>query len=1457
MATSQLFALDNPVKKGRRGRMAEQVSLANPANAQEAGGYGGVDVAVSGGPAPEDISVTFTVTGKAVAGTDFYTGAWTGSTTIFAGTTSTRLSLEAINDDLVEGDEDVIVTITGATGLSGGTYDVDNTQSTQSLLIIDNDNVITAFSVTGSQAAEPSSPIQAKFALPGTLIATEDITITYTAAGTTAEPEDFAATSGTIVLPAGSNSVILTIPVIDDKIIEGNETVKITLTGASAATFNVRLSTSNSVNSSILDDDSELSISVGGTVNGVEFPNTPGRFTITLPAGVTTGNILTIRYTISGTATTGTDFTPPSSTYTAYIPKNRGSVNVAIPIINDNVIEDQENIMITLVSGSSVDLATFAISPTEGTTTVNIIDDDNIAANRQINAIMVADGSESAGDGSFKLALPGLYSFKQDMTVTYTVSGTAVPGADYTTLSGSATLVGGQNSVLVTVPVLNDALIEGDEMVIITPQPVTAGGDNFSAGKADTVMIIDDDDDNLIVGVDTSDRDAGEAGDTAAFRVKLPDGTAASAPVTVNYTIDGTATNGTDYVSLSGTVVIPVDSNGVSIPVNVLDDNLVEGIETLSITLMGVTSTLPFIIDTDADTASVNIHDDDNINMDIVVGTSIAAGAEPAIAAEFTVSLASGNNTSVPITVTFHTAGTATSGTDYTALSGTVTIPAGSSSAAVSVPVLDDNLIEGDETVILVLDGVTADLPFVVGAQKQDTVIINDDDNVNMNVVITATKDRGEEPNIPGEFTVSLASGKTTLVPITVAYTVSGTATAGADYTTLSGTVTIPANSSGITFPVPVLNDTIAETGETVIVRLSTVTATMPFVVGAPNTDTVTIVDDDTEQVIIQAGDADAAEPSNAGQFTVRIASGKPATADITVDLQITGTATNGTDYTSIPASILLPAGNSSVTIPVSVLDDNLVEGNETVAVKLTKLTSVLMLNIGGYDNDTVTIDDDDDANLKIEIVAAKNDAAEPGTDPGNEGEFTIRLESGKTPVQNITVDYTIGGSATNGTDYETITASAVIPAGSSSVTIPITVIDDPKPEGVESIMLTMTRVTGGGRPFTIGTEALATVNILDNDTVLTAAWMSASHDRATVSAGDRITYVIHISNGTDTNYSSIVVKNRIPEYTTFVQAEGGIQPDASGLLTWVIPEIAAGATITRELQVRVADDLTGADTIINNATIDFNDAVGEQPVRPADPLDPNQPDLTAGPNDPASAIPVNKSGGFVTWKTVKTQNNTSVVKSGEELLYRIYIRNTGGVQLAGVTIIDTIPANTRYVSNATSGTYNQASNTISWTRPTIGVGVKDSVSFIVRVVDDVTGVTQIENQATVSTTDSTALTSPCEPGTAGCSGVAGFTIMPVEQGPIAGAELTFPNVFTPNGDGLNEYFKVGALETYTGGAELYIYNRWGNQVYASKDYKNDWNGNGLNEGTYYYLLRVKTSSEETKSYKGWVEILR
>ncbi|MBL0341534.1 MAG: gliding motility-associated C-terminal domain-containing protein [Bacteroidetes bacterium] len=98
-----------------------------------------------------------------------------------------------------------------------------------------------------------------------------------------------------------------------------------------------------------------------------------------------------------------------------------------------------------------------------------------------------------------------------------------------------------------------------------------------------------------------------------------------------------------------------------------------------------------------------------------------------------------------------------------------------------------------------------------------------------------------------------------------------------------------------------------------------------------------------------------------------------------------------------------------------------------------------------------------------------------------------------------------------------------------------------------------------------------------------------------------------------------------------------------------------------------------------------------------------------------------------------------------------------------------------------------------------------------------------------------------------GCIGTDKLTI---DEAPC---EIIIPNVFTPgNGDGLNDIFFIKNLETNPNSA-LLVFNRWGREVYSSGNYQNNWNGDDLPDGTYFYTLVLQTG----KDYKGTVKIIR
>jgi len=86
--------------------------------------------------------------------------------------------------------------------------------------------------------------------------------------------------------------------------------------------------------------------------------------------------------------------------------------------------------------------------------------------------------------------------------------------------------------------------------------------------------------------------------------------------------------------------------------------------------------------------------------------------------------------------------------------------------------------------------------------------------------------------------------------------------------------------------------------------------------------------------------------------------------------------------------------------------------------------------------------------------------------------------------------------------------------------------------------------------------------------------------------------------------------------------------------------------------------------------------------------------------------------------------------------------------------------------------------------------------------------------------------------------------------------DMVIPNIFTPNNDGKNDLFVIKDLSSYPGSG-LIVFNRWGNEVYHSDDYLNNWDGSGLAEGTYYYILSRKERNGSVTPFKGWVFIKR
>lgn len=242
--------------------------------------------------------------------------------------------------------------------------------------------------------------------------------------------------------------------------------------------------------------------------------------------------------------------------------------------------------------------------------------------------------------------------------------------------------------------------------------------------------------------------------------------------------------------------------------------------------------------------------------------------------------------------------------------------------------------------------------------------------------------------------------------------------------------------------------------------------------------DNLTVTATSTGGSVSVASGTAAAEPATNGSFTINFSSATTASTDI--NFAFAGTATFGTDYTvsysagttgSVTSSgtLTVPSGTSSVTVTITPANDATAEGTETISLTLSSPT-------GGYSLGTATTSinlTDDDA-APVVSVAAGTDAAEPSTN----GTFALTL-SGPAPSGGVTVNYTLGGTATQNTDYtDPQSGSILIPAGNTSGTITLNVTDDPTFESAETISITLNSATNGA---TLGTST-ATINLTSDD---------------------------------------------------------------------------------------------------------------------------------------------------------------------------------------------------------------------------------------------------------------------------------------------------------------------------------------------------------------------------------------
>jgi probable HAF family extracellular repeat protein len=404
--------------------------------------------------------------------------------------------------------------------------------------------------------------------------------------------------------------------------------------------------------------------------------------TFTVILSEPSGQAVTVNYvTADGTATAGSDYQVASGTLTFAPGETRKTVTVRVNA--DRIPEDDESFVVNLSEPSNAVLAR-----DQGWSI--ILDDEPTLS--IADAASVTEGNVGTRSASFTVTLSAAYDVP--VAVNYVAAdGTATAASDYQATSGTLTFATGETSKTITVLVNGDRLPEPSETfsVRLTDAP------NASIGDGLGVTTILDDEPTISIADATSVTEGNAGARSASFTVILS--AAYDGPVTVNYVAaDGTAASGGDYQAASSTVTLAPGETSKTITVLVNGDRLPEPTETFVVNLSGATSAT--IIDSQG--VGTILDDEPRIS---ITNVSLSEGNKgQTTVLTFTVTLSAPYDE--PVTMSYSTAnGTAKSGEDYVAKSGTLTFAPGETTKTITIEVKGDSKREANETFYLDLFG--------------------------------------------------------------------------------------------------------------------------------------------------------------------------------------------------------------------------------------------------------------------------------------------------------------------------------------------------------------------------------------------------------------------------------------------------------------------------------------------------------------------------------------------------------------------------------------------------------------------------------------------------------------------------------------------------------------------------------------------------------------------------------
>ena len=936
-----------------------------------------------------------------------------------------------------------------------------------------------------------------------------DLIVNYELSGTATNGTDYSNLSGSTTIPAGITSASIDLNVINDTNLEAPETIVVTLKNGDNYNFN-----NSSVNYSITDDDS---ISLTGTTNATEGSKN-GLFTFDWDGTAPSNSNLKFKIT-GGTADPKNDYRllDPNSEDKALSPNgdgnyvldisNESSVTVkvdatgvvnGIPNYDDNIADPNETVEITL--NQKVTLNSSERDIDSVTATVSIIDNDEPPIINLSTETSPQESEEKTGIFNLDLSSEVLANGEpaSGAMVNYSISDTADNPEDYSlflNIDGTRSSLS-STSGLFEIPIGKDASssitieVEPNDDKIADPnETVTlnlSSGSGYVLGTTTSATLTIQDDDIIPNATISSNSVTAEEGGVLNFTVNL-DNPALAGGASVNYTVAGTATEGTDFDSLNGTVTILEGEIEATVSIATTEDFIAEGTETIAISLdsgEGYNTTISdrsVTLDiTDNDTAGITITPErDN--------TSEAGGQ-----AVFNAVLTSEPTADVNLNLVSDDT------TEGTVNTSSLVFNSNNWNTAQSFTVTgaDDTEDDGDTSYNVTTTGVSSDSNYN-GINVADVPLINID-NDGFGVLVTAS---GGSTNTSEAGTIdsyAIALSKTPGGNVEITITADGETQVSTDGVNFSNSLVVTlGDTTAQTITVKATDDSVVEgthsstishqiSGQVIDSRYGTDLAIADI--------TVQISDNDFPTVnIVSTNDANE-ENLVAGQYNLVLSD--PTPTEITVNYEVNNSSTAGaSDYQPLSGTVSIPQGGTSATINLIPTQDSIAETAETVVINLTGGTGY---ELGATTIGTVAIDDDDFAEVLITESGSQTELREGKTTDT----YTLKLNS--QPISDVTISF-----ATDTNQINSISSVTFTPDDwQTEQTVTVTSVDDNRVTGDRSSNIAHTATSSDANYDGIAINSV-TANITENDV---AGIVVTNANNLQVTEGDTVSYSIALA---------------------------------------------------------------------------------------------------------------------------------------------------------------------------------------------------------------------------------------------------------------------------------------------------------------------------------------------------------